>query len=311
MKQTQLTIVCPGHSGSTLLAMCLDTHSRIEFLGEFETIPRRLRMLDEGKRSGLCSFHHQDCPRFDAAGIERLRRAFPTGFSWRDRLRRLWAHPAYVRDFAASTGAQVVGDSSKGVAWAERLWRFYRWSLDLRFVFLFRDGRGVLSSHLRQGRETDEEARRWRDTIRRIFAFRKRLPAQHYTTIRYEDLATDPAETLTQVCALLDLPFESTMLEYEKHPHHIIGGNAGARAKVRIAQQQQPDRNRKDIAWYAEKNSAFFLDERWKTELNRDTLQRAESIFGAEISALGYAPVTEAAGRTDTAPPHCPEEQNA
>lgn len=285
-------IVCPGHSGSTLLAMCLDSHPRVTVFGEFSTLAKRLKRIDSGRQNGLCSFCGVDCPVHTPAEVNRLRSIYLSRNRfgrWLERRR----HGAYLGWLARKLAAKVVIDSSKDISWAERTELIYGSRLKPRYIFLIRDGRGVVASHFRSGRPADQAATKWKNEVNRLLDFKQTIEPERKIMIRYEELAARPGPTLEKVCRFLGLDYDPVMLDYPHQPHHIIGGNAGARVKVNLAQGQAVNQDRPDVDWYVEQESAFFVDQRWKTELAGPVFDQVTEIMEPELSRLGYRDESE------------------
>lgn len=94
------------------------------------------------------------------------------------------------------------------------------WSLfpGCRFIHLIRDGRDVALS-LRSlswgSRDLIQSARDWAWKVMLGRKMGSMIPG-HYLEVHYETLVTQPAESLAKICEFLDEPFEEEMLGY----HH-------------------------------------------------------------------------------------------
>jgi len=281
-------IACPGHSGSTLLAMCLNAHSDITVFGEFCTLPKRVAGINKGMGKGLCSYHKENCKFLDDREVARIRAAYGSDGSRFGHLRKLFQHSSYVRHFQKISGASLIGDSSKDVRWARTLWSVWRWAFDIKFIALIRDGRGVVASHYRQGREIESHAQQWAEEAMKLSKLIETIPSDRIISVRYEDLAIDPETELQKICRFFGLDFETQMLCYEKVDHHIVGGNSGARIAVRIANGQEVDPVSPNVRFYLKKKSRFFLDERWKDELSSEQITSIERIAGDALKKFQY-----------------------
>ena len=91
---------------------------------------------------------------------------------------------------------------------------------DAKFIHLVRDGRDVISSMVkRQGDDYLHEAvYRWKTSIKRTNAFQKRIGADQYIEVRYEDLVQNSETTLKNISRFIPIEYTSRMLDYWKLP---------------------------------------------------------------------------------------------
>jgi hypothetical protein len=307
VRKTVVFVLCPGHSGSTVLGHFLGAHSRILHVGEIPTPLRRNRpfvcRVCEGPR----------CPVWGSALDEELVRSCVRQYEaerrWpgplsrhvrrllgrRDRRRLL-----HRRLFERVPGIEVVVDSSKALRWT-------RWNLEgndefrIAILHLTRDLRGVLASHLHR---VDPEpvaavSRALVRSSRAILDFVATLPPQDAMTVRYEDLVREPTATGEALCRFLGVDFEPAMLEYYASEQHVIGGNPGPTYQVRAHRgRRAPELEFLDLTseanqrFYRELRPGFVEDLRWKQELTGEILDRFEGIAGATNRRLGY-PATD------------------
>ena len=90
-----------------------------------------------------------------------------------------------------------------------------------RFLWLVRDPRDVAASSRKSvfsPFHPVHTTRLWLEQQREALALEARLPAKSLLRLRYEDLLADPEGRLRQVCAFLDEPFESAMLDFAGTP---------------------------------------------------------------------------------------------
>jgi len=287
-----LMIVCPSHSGSTLLAMCLNCHTKISFFGEFSSINKRLEGIRKKERTVLCSFCRGECSFVDKKETGLLRICYGGRNKVIYWAKHLLAHPFYVKHFIKKSGKEIIGDSSKSADWAIRMQRLYGKIFDMKFIFLMRDGRAAINSYVRKnGMAQDLEAviNGWKKEIGKITQLKSRLKPGSHITVKYEELASVPDRVLKTICNFLGIGPEEAMLKYETYAHHIIGGNRGTRTKISIAQNQTVRTEEDNIKWYLEKGASFFLDERWKKEISPENLKKIEGMITKEQELIGYA----------------------
>jgi hypothetical protein len=143
----------------------------------------------------------------------------------------------------------------------------------------------VVNSRLRKYPERDPGAvvDEWLAQIRATEALLAERP-EGALRIRYEELATEPAKVVREVCAFVGLEFEPDMLRYEAHEHHPLGGNTGTQSVVARASDvdrtlaRVPERSR---AFYGDLGGGFRLDLRWTDELPAEVLRVFEQRAGA------------------------------
>jgi hypothetical protein len=199
-------------SGTTLLRLLLNAHSRIAIPPESHFVVQLYRRYDgvyPGHAAFLADlFQH---PRFEewrldrfevAASLAGVEPAWGTAFT------------ALYSRYAAQRGKSRWGD--KTPMYARSLGLLSGIFPRIRVVHLVRDGRDVWCS-LRglswwsaglydtavQWRETVEAARRCRDRCA-------------YLEVRYRDLVADTQQTLREICEFVGEDFEASMLDFHR-----------------------------------------------------------------------------------------------
>jgi hypothetical protein len=252
-----------GRSGSTLLERLLGAVPGVATLGEVVHLPSR--GLVDGERCG-CGEPLTTCPFWGPVGQE----AFGgwdavDGTAWRDLQLRvdrnrhlpLLAVPAragFRRDLADHvgrldqlyraaarvSGAAVLVDSSKHASTAFAL-RHLR-AVDVRFVHLVRDSRGVAYSWTKEVARPETEtgelmptysptsAAGWWDAFNVMLTALQATGAP-LTRLRYEDLLDDPAAALRRLLAPTGHPLEPGWDDFltpegaHLGPSHSVAGN--------------------------------------------------------------------------------------
>ncbi|NQV49071.1 MAG: sulfotransferase [Candidatus Marinimicrobia bacterium] len=270
MKKIKLVyIVSLGHSGSTLLDVLLNQHSKIQSVGE-------VMFYDEWVRNDhLCSCGKplKQCPFWLGAAVEN---SDPIGDI---------DHPDYgdrsftlLQGVANSSGVNVVVDSSKSLQRLKKLKSDPR--LDVIPIHLVRNGYAVVNalrySHDRPGTSGELKTRptpiykgilRWVSRNRSIEKYLATLKPDEYALIRYEDLCRQPELALQKICKLAGLDFEGSMLTPSVEHIHNIGGSR----------------------WrYAHKPIEIKLDEKWKNELSFGSRLLFNLLGGKLNKAYGY-----------------------
>lgn len=286
-------LLSAGHSGSTLLDLLLGSHSRGASLGELAFWGRRLRARRAGEVEGLCGICAGTCPFWDGrvstAQLARLFRGDGQRNLW---LRRLYVHfgPLLGQPYDLlldAAGADFVVDSTGATWWVRRQIRPnpYRRRHGLRLLYLFRDGRAVANSILRKYPDTDVRsfARAWVRTSRQREAIYRRFPGPK-TRVGYEPLTRRPAAELARLCDWLGQPNEPAMLEYWRHDHHPVEGNAGTRSLIlryrREGWEERLATGETDTDHYRRLGLDIRPDLRWHDELPEAARRVFESVAG-------------------------------
>jgi hypothetical protein len=164
-----------------------------------------------------------------------------------------------------SSQVQYVVDSSK--SWF-RMKLLYLWKPELmKIIFLVRDGRGVVYSHIRkENLSIEEAARSWARTQKANLWMLRSIPAESWRLVRYEDLTSEPDSTLLNLCNWLGLSYEPEMLRFRQTKHHNLAGN-----RMRFGSEE------KII------NAAH-----WRSELKAEDLDAFNCIAGKLNKYFGY-----------------------
>ncbi len=214
-----LYVMCPGHSGSTLLDLLLSRHSRIGTVGELKTLSTKpeVRCLCGVTPFSSCGFWREVEARMKAtsglafADLDLLS-ADPARFT---------AHNAAVYAACAEvTGRSVLVDSSKSRPRLEGL--LASSAFDVTPIHLVRDPRGVVYSNVAKGRSLVRYAGKYRRGQR---ATRRLLAGRPHVVVRYEDLASDPERELERVMRELGFELEPQQLDWRGGERHSVGGN--------------------------------------------------------------------------------------
>jgi hypothetical protein len=146
---------------------------------------------------------------------------------------------------------------------------------DARYVHLIRDGRdaalsflampeGVVTRTWAHPTSAAAFACQWRTEVEAARALGRRVGA-HYLEVRYERLAAEPEDTLREICAHVELPFEAAMLDYAE------------RVDVSSKPHQQRLRQRPTAAV-----------RNWRKEMRADDVRGFEQVAGDLLGELGY-----------------------
>ena len=257
-KVTVLYIVSSPHSGSTLLGAALASHPNVTFAGELFEIPYPAwdpgRPCSCGEPAGACPYWNAIRADFErTASVSDLldgenrydpwRAILRVGLARRTPSRAFRAHVVRLRSLtraiASASGRSVVIDSSKQAGRGLAYEAARSDELDVRFLHLVRDGRGVVGS--RKSREVRVSATGTFDPnavlrysilwVAANLAFLLLFPIQggRYLRVRYEDFTRDPEGVLTRICRFVELDPAPLIAHYRAQGEfpiiHVVAGN--------------------------------------------------------------------------------------
>ncbi|GIJ44187.1 hypothetical protein Val02_10730 [Virgisporangium aliadipatigenens] len=199
MAEAPIFLVGCHRSGTTLLRLVLDSHSRISCGPETRFLPDLQRLVG------------RDWERLSRFGFPRE--------DWLGRIRAFFG--GIHQDYAQGRGK---------ARWADKT-PLYTMSLpfvlevfpDAQIVHLIRDGRDVVVSHrLRFGYRSAVKATvKWGRYIRTARAFGATLPAGRYHEVRYEEAVAEPEKTMRALFEFLGEAWEPAVLSYVDRPHDV------------------------------------------------------------------------------------------
>jgi hypothetical protein len=292
-----------GHSGSTLLAMLLDSHPQIVSLGETAVKPKirhKGRAAQQkcscGQEIASCEFWREIFERVRAEGFDlaadrwsndyrmqhpvlnrlltqdtshpllgALRRVAKRAVpAYRSRLERIDAvNVAFVRAALQTARADVFCDTTKDAGRLSRLLRIA--DLDVKVIILVRDVRGYAASSKRRGRSIEDAAATWRKDQERLVKVTRSLPENRKLVLRYEDLCGSPAPTLERLYRFCGVRELTPVIAVRSDNHHVLGNNMRTRGPIEVR-----------------------LDESWRARLTADEQQRIMQVAGELNRAMGY-----------------------
>lgn len=212
-----LFIVGVGRSGTTLLSLMIDSHSKLAipyesnfFVRFYQEIDRFGDLNQEANRKAMVQeiLKQVTITRWDyAPTLENID------------LDRCTTFPGAIAEiyglYAKHLGKQFWGDKSPG--YTPHMDVINELFPNAYFIHLIRDGRDVTTSTLNQGwwsaSDFTTTIRGWRRDVHQARAFLNRLPSERWLEVRYEDLVSNPQPIIERICTMLDLPFEPSMLE--------------------------------------------------------------------------------------------------
>lgn len=207
-------VLCTVRSGSTLLRMLLDSHSQIHAPHEMH-----LRDLEVHIRKDYAEKALREV-RLDAAELRYV----------------LWDFVLH-RELQASGKALLVNKTPSDVFIAEEIRECWP---DSRFIFLLRHPAQIARS--RQALRPQDSPQR---NVAKVLEYAEAIEAARARhdglTVRYEDLAADPATQTRRLCDFLGVAWEPAMLEYGRFDHGALRAGLGDwKDKIRSGQVQPP-----------------------------------------------------------------------
>lgn len=241
-----------GRSGTTLLRVILDTHSRIACGPELKALPQICWQRD-------VLFAHEEEFRDACLAPDYLDELY------RDLIYGL------IEPYRLARGkARAAEKSPSNIFWFSTLARLFPES---PLIHIIRDGRDVVASLLRQNwldPKTGDKPRYTTDPAsaalywKRCVEAGRSCSAKHYIEVRYEDLVSNPTATLVRLLDQIGEPFEPEMLRFGNHAHGL-----GPQDEV------APQITTASVG-------------RWRKELSGAQLLAVTDTAGPLLKALGY-----------------------
>jgi sulfotransferase family protein len=217
---------CP-RSGTTLLSVMLHAHPRIAMPPETRfLLPVYRERLTFGDLS-VADNRRRLAERMTGKGTRfsdlRLRR--------KDVIEKIVAGPPTIgsaagtvwREFARSRGKERWGE--KRPSYWRDIGLIRRLFPDAQIVHLVRDGRSCVASLKKVTwweRGVAGAMASWTMADSELRRVERRLPADSYHRLRYEDLLADPRVQLSELCRFLGEDFDDAMLDYPTAARDIV-----------------------------------------------------------------------------------------
>jgi hypothetical protein len=205
-------VMCTVRSGSTLLRVLLDSHSRIHAPHELHLRDLAVRVKTEYAAKALGEIGLED---------EQLR------FLLWDRLLH--------REMTAAGKSLLVNKTPNDVFIADLIARCWP---DARFLYLLRHP-GAIARSRQATRPQDSPERNAQMVLRYGTALEEARASRPGVTVRYEDLTADPKGETQRLCAFLGIPWEAQMLDYGRFDHGRMKPGLGDwKAKIKSGEIQ-------------------------------------------------------------------------
>lgn len=219
-----VVVGCP-RSGTTLLAVMLDSHPQIAMPPETAFLPALQALAGKAQDDlrkeffALLTTDRWGVSNWNDLGIDRYRywrllRALET-FSITAGLRVLYGM------YADGLAKPLFGE--KTPADTHCMPQIEAHLPEARFIHIVRDPRDVVLSLRRTtaGQSVERTAQIWVDMVSAARA--SAASVAHYHELRYEDLVLQPEAELRKVCGFLNLDYSSHMLEYRASSARHVG----------------------------------------------------------------------------------------
>ena len=208
-------VLSPVRSGSTLLRVLLDTHTRMCAPHELH-----LRGLQVTAPKAFVE------PAMAAVGLDQ-----------RELEHLLWDRVLHL--LLEQTGKDTVVDKTPGNVFVwERLAEC--WS-EARFIFLLRHPAAIVDS-LARAWPSRRRPRIEHQVLGYALAIERARESLAGQVVRYEDLVSRPERTTREVCDFLALPWEPQMLDYGRDDHGPLVAGLGDWGDKILSGQVQPAR---------------------------------------------------------------------
>jgi len=214
-------VIAPIRSGSTLLRMLLNSHSRIRAPHELH-----LRTIEVALTPGFSEASMQEL-ELDKVELEHV----------------LWDRILHLE--LLRSGKDIIVDKTPGNVFIwERL--RYVWP-EAKFLFMLRHPEGVVTSlQKRKGNTATREA--LEATALKYFKPLERARTEiGGLSVRYEELTSRPEAVTREICAYLGVEWEPGMLDYGKHYQGQFVPNLGDRSDTIKSGRIQAARTFEDV----------------------------------------------------------------
>ena len=281
MSTSPIFIVGANRSGTTLLRLMLNAHSRIAIPDElvYFRSPLSGRSRNDWKYPPLSNGEYEE---FVGSFLTRNKEVLAP-LSIADvqasicdsppDLRRPYAQT--LRRWAAAHGKKRWGEKTPGnLFYADVILDMFP---NAQFIYLARDPRAgvhsMMKTSLFRGDAIVNALNRRKYDVEGLDHLRRSVPAEQRTFIQFENLVQFPEQTLRSVCEFLGETFESDMLRYHE----------GSRTYMK--EQAVDDFNRAATRPISPSKVTS-----WRDGLSDEQVAEVEWIYGSAMSALGYSP---------------------
>lgn len=238
-------IVCTGRTGSTLLASMLNMHPNIVSISE-ETFAYSLNLKYRDVKNWDAETIKNFCYDFFLFSDGKLEPQFGTQEDLRiileENAENLNAENAiklaHLCFFPKKDKSEVTTLVDKQLIFHSILEEVAAMYPHCKFILLTRDPRdNALVKRRRAERENRKAfypyfAFTWNYVYSTLYRKKQKIGASRFYDLKYEDLATDPVNTLQKICNFLDVPYDEIMMNYDEHLKKEIKSNENVYSDV-------------------------------------------------------------------------------
>ncbi|MGC1816828.1 MAG: sulfotransferase [Casimicrobiaceae bacterium] len=282
-----VVVGCP-RSGTTLLTVMLDSHSRIAMLPETAFLPE-LRVL-AGKEGAalrrdlfvLLTTDRWGVSNWNDIGIDK--NAYWSKLCALHTFSVTGALRLFYGMYADRLGKRLFGE--KTPADTHCMPQIEAYLPEARFIHIIRDPRDVVLSLRRTsvGRSVEETSQIWVSMVSIARASANRVSRYH--EVRYEDLVLDPEAELRRICNFLELDYSREMLEYRgsgaRHIAHL-GDRLHADGSA-IVPRELRARLHENLAHPPRKDRVHS----WRREMDPRDRATVEAVAAPLMKEIGY-----------------------
>ena len=296
MQKKVIFIMSAGHSGSSLLSLILGSHSEGFSAGELCNLPNRYRQQKPIDCVNMTSDFWENTfgkeglyQLSNVLGNTRLNKYIPLKIEKKVReiFNRDEIFNAYSFMFSKLDNKNFIIDASKVYTWVEKkieAKEFISQRIEAYMIYLVRDGRAVANSYLRKYPhwEVEKYSREWVEKTKRRNDYFEKFNPDRRIKVAYEKLASNPHQTIEEICNFFNINFEPSMIDYWKYDHHDISGNNGTYSLIHRYKGQEIENRVKQVNgdYYKNVDISIKLDLRWQKELSPEKLEIFERIAG-------------------------------
>ena len=297
MQKKVIFIMSSGHSGSSLLSVILGSHLDCFSAGELQGLPIGYRNQTPIDCVNMTSdfwentFGQEGLQQLaNVLGNTRLNKYVPLKIEKKIRefFKRDQIFNPYSFMFTKLNNKSIIIDSSKAYAWIKKrimAEEFISGIVEAYLIYLVRDGRAVVNSFLRKYSHWDmsKVVREWVEKTKLRNDFFLQFNPEKKIEIAYEQLASNPHETVEKICNFVGIDFVPSMIEYWKYDHHDVSGNSGTYSLIRRYKEQEIENEARQKIhgdYYKNMDLTIKLDLRWQKELSPEKLEIFERIAG-------------------------------
>jgi hypothetical protein len=261
-------------SGTTMLRLMLNEHSRLRIPRESNFIPALMDQLpldsplDADQKKLACQIISQErqWQKWEISETELYQQC-------------LALEQPYLSELVATVFSQLGNPRSKmrwgdkTPAYIEEIDRLHQLFPNAKFIHIIRDARDVCHS-LRKtnwvGSMTEGRAQYWSEMLGKGIGAGRKLPVSLYLEVKYEDLVLQTEASLKQICTFLGEEYEPSMLEFYRQSAAEEGSQAILKHHTKLLRgPQSTDVNR------------------WQTEISKTEVAIIEAFAGDQMDEVG------------------------